>query len=248
MPYTPANLEGIFLRACKKVVEDSDKCPEAWTGFTSAFEFKDPNNITGDDYEAYFDALPISSPPNSVVFWSGVQGVIEQISKYPNISSSANQDTSNIINTMTADDGVECWCGNESAVLDTVNPCPTTPTTVFWQEFSCLLGESATGITYWVGYGDREGGAYQSSSFFANYEFPKLTPDRVKRLAIINIHKCDNEEIGEDCREGTLRTLQRQAERKYGRRMGAECYEVCGNPWDEQQVPLLANRTLDIKK
>ena len=100
------------------MVEDSDKCPEAWKGFTSAFEFKDPNNITGDDYEAYFDALPISSPPNSVVFWSGVQGVIEQISKYPNISSSANQDASNIINTMTADDGVECWCGNESAVLD----------------------------------------------------------------------------------------------------------------------------------
>ena len=47
-----------------------------------------------------------------------MQGVIEQISKYPNISSSANQDASNIINTMTADDGVECWCGNESAVLD----------------------------------------------------------------------------------------------------------------------------------
>ena len=78
------------------------------------------------------------------------------------------------------------------------------------------------------------------------HEFPKLIPDRMKRLAIINIHECDNEEIGEDCGEGTLRTLQRQAERKYGRSMGAECYEVCGNPWDEQQVPLLANRTLDI--
>ena len=81
--YTPHNLEGIFLRACRKVVEDSDKCPEAWKGFISAFEFKDPNNITGEDYKAYFDALPISSPPNSVVFWSGVQGVIEQISEYP---------------------------------------------------------------------------------------------------------------------------------------------------------------------
>ena len=179
------------------------------------------------------------------MFWSGVQGVIEEISEYPNISSSANQDASNIINTMTADDGVECWCGNESALLDTVNPCPSTITTVFWQEFSCALGESATGIAYWVGYGDREGGAYQSSSFFANYEFPKLTPDRVKRLVIIDVHEC-GKDIGEECGEGTLRRLQRQAERKYGRGRGAQCYEVCGNPWEEQQVPSIANDTLDI--
>ena len=243
--FTPPDLEDIFLRACRKVVEDSGKCPAAWIAFTSAFGFKNPNNVTQEDYEQYFDVLPISSPPNSVVFWSGVQDVIEEISKYPNISSSANQDASNIINAMTADDGVECWCGNESAVLDTVNPCPSAITTVFWQEFSCLLGESATGIAYWVGYGDRDGGAYQSSSFFANYEFPKLTPDRVKRLVIIDIHGC-GKDIGEDCGEGTLRRLQRQAERKYGRSMGARCYEVCGNPWDEQQVSSIANDTLDV--
>ena len=103
-----------------------------------------------------------------------------------------------------------------------------------------------------MGYGDREGGAYQSSSFFANYEFPKLISDRVKRLAIINIHdhECGNETeiVGdhEDCGEGTLRTLQRQAERKYGRSMGAECYEVCGNPFDDQQVLFVANETLGI--
>jgi len=245
--FTPQNLEEIFLRACKKVVENgTDNCPAAWSAFTSAFGFKNPNNVTGEDYKNYFDVLPISSPPNSVVFWSGVQGVIEKISKYPDISSSANQDASNIINTMTADDGVQCWCGNESAILDTVNPCPMTSTLVFWQEFSCHLGESASGIAYWVGYGDRTGGAYQSSSFFANYEFPKLTPDRVKRLVIINVHECDKD-IGEQCGEGTLRKLQRQAERKYGRSMGSECYgQVCGNPWDEQQVPSIANDTLDV--
>ena len=250
--FTPPDLEERFLNACRIAIEDSDKCPAAWEAFTDAFAFKNPNNVTGDDYKSYFDVLPISSTPNSVVFWSGVQGVIEQISRYPNISSSANQDASNVINTMTADGVVECWCGNKTAILDTVNPCPMTATTVFWQEFSCLLAESTTGIAYWVGYGDREGGAYQSSSFFANYEFPKLISDRVKRLAIVNIHDhdCGNETeiIGdhEDCGEGTLRTLQRQAERKYGRSMGAECYEVCGNPFDEKQVLFVANETLGI--
>ena len=68
-------MEGIYSYALvrKWLKIYSDKCPEAWKGFTSAFEFKDPNNITGDDYEAYFDALPIFSPPNSVVFWSGAR-------------------------------------------------------------------------------------------------------------------------------------------------------------------------------
>lgn len=243
--FTSPDLEEIFLRACQKVIEDSDRCPAAWIAFSSAFGFKDPNNVTQEDYLDYLNVLPIFSPPNSVVFWSGVQGVIEEISIYPNISSSANQDASNIINTMTADDGVQCWCGNKSALLDTVNPCPSITTTIFWQQFSCSLGESATGIAYWVGYGDREGGAYQSSSFFANYEFPKLIPDRVKRLVIIDVHECDKD-IGEECGEGTLRQLQRQAEKKYGRGMGAKCYEVCGNPWEEPQVPAIANDTLDI--
>ena len=243
--FTPPDLQGIFLRACRKVVEDSGRCPAAWAAFTSAFGFKNPNNITQEDYGNYFDVLPIFSSSNSAVFWSGVQGVVEEISKYPNISSSATEDASSIINAMTADDGVECWCGNESANLDTINPCPSSVTAVFWQEFSCRLGESATGIAYWVGYGDRKGGAYQSSSFFANYEFPKLIPDRVKRLAIINIHECGND-LGEDCGEGTLRKLQRQAERKYGRRMGAKCYEVCGNPRDEKQVSSIASDTLAI--
>ena len=217
--FTLPDLEDIFLHACRKVIDDSDKCPAAWIAFSGAFGFKNSNNITQEDYLDYFDALPIYSPPNSM-FWSGVQDVIEEISVYPNISSSANQDASNIINTMTADDGVECWCENESTLLDTVNPCPTTITSVFWQEFSCALGESATGIAYWVGYGDRESGAYQSSSFFANYEFPKLTPDRVKRLVIIDVHEC-GKDIGEECGEGTLRRLQRQAERKYRKGMRA---------------------------
>ena len=74
---------------------------------------------------------------------------------------------------MWIDDCVQCWCENKTHTLDIVNLCPMPgPTTVFWEKFSCLLGESASGISFWVGYGDRSGGAYHSNSFFANCEFP----------------------------------------------------------------------------
>ena len=202
--------------------------------------------MTGDDYNDYFDVVPIVSPPNTVLFWSSVINVTKEISKYPNISSSANQVSSSIINAMIADDGVNCWCGNKTHHLDVVNPCPMVPgpTTVFWEKFSCLLGESATGSTFWIGYGDKAGGAYQNSSFFANYEFPKLTSDRVKRLVVIVMYDCSMN-TGETCRLGTLVELQNEAMEKYGS-AGFQCYEVCGDPSDEQQVSSLADRALEI--
>ena len=243
---TPPDLEDIFLRACEKVLGNNNMCPSVWNEFATSFGYKDPTTVTGDDYNGYFNIVPIVSPSNTVLFWSSVKAVIEEISKYPDISTSANQNSSSIINTMMADDAVECWCGNKTHLLDTVNPCPMTPgpTTVFWQKFSCVLGESAMGIAFWLGYGDKVGGAYQDSSFFAEYEFPKLTPDRVQRLVVIDMYDC-SVNTGEMCGIGTLAKLQRQTVEKYGS-AGYQCYEVCGNPSDEQEVSSLANRALDI--
>ena len=44
--FTPPDLEEIFLRACRKVIEENDKCPAAWIAFSGAFGFKNPNNVT----------------------------------------------------------------------------------------------------------------------------------------------------------------------------------------------------------
>ena len=244
--YTPPDLENIFIRACEKVLNDNTQCQSVWEKFSSAFGYKDPNNITGDDYDDYFAALPVVSVPSTTIFWSAVKDVIEEISEYQDISSSFNQQSSSIINAMITDDDVQCWCGNVTHLLDTDNPCPMLPgpTTVFWQQFSCLLGDSASGTSFWIGYGDKVGGAYQSTSFFANYEFPKLTPDRVNRLVAIDMYNC-NSSLGEKCGEGTLIQLQNQAIMKYGS-AGYQCYEVCGDPQDEEQVPLLAKDALNI--
>ena len=249
--YTSPNLENIFLRACEKMLGDVSRCSFAWSAFTLAFRFKSPDTITKDDYKLFFEFFPIKSPLYSAVFWSGVRRIIEQVPIHPTISTSANQISSNIINTMATDDSVFCWCGNTTASLDTINPCPVTPVAAFWQAFSSNFGESAEGIVYWIGDGNREGGAYQNATMFAEFEFPKLAYPRVYRLVAIVIHDCNETTVVEEregCEEETLKILENQAIRRFGRNMGYQCEKVCGNASDEQQISMLADHCLRIIK
>ena len=243
--YTPYDLEAKFSRACIKVVDDKVVCDFAWDAFTGGFKFKDPNSVTEEDYNQYFtDVLSVMSAPNSSVFWSGVPSVVEEISKHHNISSSFNEMSSKIFNIMTEEFNVTCWCGNKTAILDTVNPCPMKPTAAFWEAFSSHFGEAGKGIVFWVGDGNKEGGAYQNTSFFTTVEFPKLTFPRVIRLIAVDIYECGHKMV-EKCGEGTMKLLEEQAVKKYGS-MGYKCANVCGNPLDEHEVPFLADKTLQI--
>ena len=247
--FTPPDLENIFLRACEKVLDDASQCSFAWSAFTLAFRFKDPDTVTKDDYKLFFELFPVKSPLYSAVFWSGVRKIVEQVSMHPSVSTSANQIASNIINNMATDGNVFCWCGNATASLDTVNPCSFTPVVAFWQAFSSNFGESAEGIVYWIGDGNREGGAYQNTTLFTEYGFPKLLYPRVYRLVAIVIHDCNETivvEESEGCEEETLKVLEDQSVRKFGRIGGYGCATVCGNASDEQQISTLANHCLQI--
>lgn len=242
--YTPYDLKDIFSRACEKVKSDEAFCDGAWSAFTSGFGFKDPETVTEEDYKQYFDFVPIISAPNSSLYWSGVPSVVEEISKHRNISSSFNQAASSIVNIMNEQYNVTCWCGNKTAILDTVNPCPPEPLTGFWEAFSIHFADAGKGVVFWIGDGNREGGAYQNTSFFTTEEFPRLTYPRVVRLIAIDIYSC-GQEVVEKCGEGTMQLLEDEAIKKYGN-TGYKCADVCGDPLDESEVPLLANKTLQI--
>ena len=245
--YTPSNLKYIFSRACEGVINDNiTQCSFAWTAFMLAFGHKDPNTITFQDYDTYFDVLPIQSRPNSAVYWSGMvlESVVEEISKEDMISSSATHASSRIINIMFKDYNVTCWCGNKTAYLDTVNPCPITPAVALWQAYSNHVAESSIGVIYYIGDGSRAEGAYHNSSFFGTFEFPLLINARVDKLVAINIYDCNNEMV-EKCGEGTLEVLENQAISKYGS-TGYNCRAICGKASDKQQISLLANRTMQV--
>ena len=243
--YTSPHLPGIFLSTCYDVLEDAYKCQSALSAFGKAFGRKDPNTVTANNYNGFFNIIPVASNPNSVLFWTGVRNVTEKVSEHPDISSSANQPSSLIFNKMRASKyNIACWCGNKTHVIDTYNPCPPTPTYMFWAQFSTLLGRSATGVAFWAAYGNKDGKPYNPDSFFAKFEFPNMV--NVNRLVVIDIYNANK--VGEKCGQGSLALLQNQAVNRYGKN-GYQCYMIYGDPTDAQQVGTLAAKTYeDIEK
>ena len=245
--FTSPRLEEIFIRACDKTLNDAGRCSFAWSAFNFAFRYKDPKTVTKDDYNLFFNILPVESPLYSAVFWSGVRNVVDEISSHPKISSSANRVSSSIINTMATDDNVMCWCGNETEILDTVNACPITPVVAFWQAFSTYFAESGIGIVYWIVDGNREGSAYRNATLFADHEFPNLIYPKVYKLVVLVIREC-NQTVIEGCGEGTLISLEEEAKKRYGVNKGYRCENICGNSSDELQTSSLAHHCLQIIK
>ena len=242
--YTLPNFQELFIDSCLIVLKDDanvETCQNAWETFSSGFAFKDPMMVKLDDYKAYFDLLEIKSKPNSVVFWSGVMNLIEEVSKTTKIpiSSSFTQPASSIINNMTV--YPDCWCGNDSGI-DYINPCPLMPSISFWAKLSSLLGKSASGISFWVGNGERNGSAFRNISLFSKYEFPNPNPPGDTKLVVLDIHRMG---IGEVCSNGSLAELQNLATEKFGED-GYTCYDVYGNVADPTMLMELSDDVLDI--
>ena len=240
--FTLPAIEDMFMRACEKILNSHTQCSYACSAFTLAFSYKDPNMVAENDYKLFFDIIPVETHLNAVVYWSGVRSIAEQISTYPNISTSTNHASSRIINTMENDGNVKCWCANTTAFLDTINPCPVTPLVAFWRAFYSRYGELGIGIVYWIGDGNREGGAYQNATFFSDFEFPQLKYPRVYRMVALVIYDC-NATKSEKCGEGTLKVFEDHAVKKYG---SYRCENVCGDISDEKQIPSLADQCLEI--
>ena len=241
---TLPNFRQLFIESCLTVIKEGNvnsTCQMAWEKFSGGFAGKDPLTVELSDYEDYFDLLKVESQRNSVIFWSGVQSLIEAVSNTTEytISSSFTQPASNIINNMA--EYPVCWCGNATGI-DYVNPCPDKPSTSFWAELSCLLGESASGISFFLGNGEREGGTYRKQSFFAEYEFTKLTPPKDTELVVLDVHRMG---YGEACGSGSLVQLQNEAIEKFGKD-GYTCYDICGDVSDEEEIPELADEVLKI--
>ena len=243
--YTLPNFQQLFIESCLMVLSAvnnvNETCQMTWEAFSGAFAYKNPLEVDLDDYDEYFDLLQVKSEQNSVVFWSGVPSLIEKISKTTeiSISTSFTQDASNIINNMAK--YPSCWCGGPNGINYT-NPCPDQPSTSFWAKFSCELGESASGISFWIGNGEREGGTFRPNSFFTEYELVKLNPPDDIKLVVVEVSRMD---IGEKCGDGTLADLENLAVQKFGEE-GYTCYDVNGNVNDPDELMELSDEVLEI--
>jgi hypothetical protein len=240
---TLPNFPKLFINSCLQLLNnDNETCQRAWEAFSGAFAYKNATDVTLDSYNEYFELFKIESKPNSVVFWSGVLTLIEEISKtkdYP-ISSSFTHTASSIINNM--EKYPDCWCGGPHGI-DYDNPCPDNPSVSFWAKLSCLLGESSNGTSFWIGDGERRGGTFRNESFFTEYEFVKLEPPRNTKLVVLDIDGVSG--VGETCGTGSLADLKALADDKFGEK-GYTCYDVLGNLSDPNQLMRISNNVLKI--
>lgn len=65
---TTPHLKEIFIGRCWKHQNDNNNqinyninCTQLWTAFRNSFAFKDPCNVTGDDYNKFFTLLQVDS-------------------------------------------------------------------------------------------------------------------------------------------------------------------------------------------
>ena len=221
----PCNLEELYLVSCSNNTDVNDiTCTSAWDAFLAAFENKAPSAVMQMDYNGYYQVLPIMVARNQALFWSGTGSLAEGISLMdPTICSSFTEPSAASVNGLGAD---VTWCGNETMPgVDCVNPCDGNPGTQFWASFSDLLGMRAEGVVFWLAWGERPGGTYKDTSFFALYEFPALEFPRVSKLVVLDVHQ---EGVGESCGNGSLGTLEAMSVDKFGA-SGYTCYDVIGN-------------------
>lgn len=62
-------------------------------------------------------------------------------------------------------------------------------TGAFWERFSVEFAQAARGTAFYLGYGEKPGGTFQLTSFFAKSELPNLSPPRVRNVVAMVVHR-----------------------------------------------------------
>ena len=73
--------------------------------------------------------------------------------------------------------------------MDYSNSCPCGVTEAFWAQFSIQFASVASDTVFYLVNGEREGGVFQPSSNFAEYELPQLSPSCVSEVVIMVAHR-----------------------------------------------------------
>ena len=63
---------------------------------------------------------------------------------------------------------------------------------MFWNQFSIEFASVAKGTIFYLGYGERDGGAFRNTSSFARFEIPNMEYPRVTAAVVLNVHRKGN--------------------------------------------------------
>ncbi len=62
-------------------------------------------------------------------------------------------------------------------------------TLMFWIQFSIDYAKAAKETSFYLGYGEKTGGMFNTGSIFAKYELPNLEYPRVTAVVALNVHR-----------------------------------------------------------
>ncbi|NWH75772.1 CD38 hydrolase, partial [Piaya cayana] len=191
---TTKNLQEVILGRCYSYVmarypELGDKdCLKIWESLKQAFIYKNPCNITPEDYQPLMELATHPIPCNKSLFWSKTNDLAHRYTK-------SNQDFLTLEDTLLGymADRVS-WCGDPSDPGINYESCPkrseceSNPSSVFWKMASKMFAEAACGVVQVMLNGSIEAGAFKSSSIFGSIEIFNLNPDKVSAVHIWLMH------------------------------------------------------------
>ncbi|XP_068799438.1 ADP-ribosyl cyclase/cyclic ADP-ribose hydrolase 1 isoform X3 [Struthio camelus] len=191
---TTRNLQEVILGRCYSYVmarhpELGDKdCLKIWESLKHAFIYKNPCNITTEDYQPLMELASHPTPCNKSLFWSKTNDLVHRYTK-SNHNFLTLEDT--LLGYMA--DRVS-WCGDPSFPGINYESCPkrseceSNPNSVFWKMASKMFAEAACGVVQVMLNGSIEAGAFRSSSIFGSIEISNLNPDKVSAVQIWLMH------------------------------------------------------------
>ncbi|NXX38860.1 CD38 hydrolase, partial [Tricholaema leucomelas] len=210
---TTKNLQEVILGRCYNYVmarypELGDKdCLKIWDSLKRAFIYKNPCNITSEDYQPLMELASHPIPCNKSLFWSKTNDLAHRYTK-------SNQNFLTLEDTLLGymADRVS-WCGDPSAPGINYESCPkrseceSNPGSVFWKMASKMFAEAACGVVQVMLNGSVEAGAFGSSSIFGSIEIFNLNPDKVSAVHIWLMHDIGGPQ-SESCSGHSIKRLK----------------------------------------
>ncbi|XP_038256663.1 ADP-ribosyl cyclase/cyclic ADP-ribose hydrolase 1 isoform X1 [Dermochelys coriacea] len=187
---TTKNLQEVILGRCYNYIttvnpELRDKdCQKIWETIQKAFIYKNPCNITTEDYQPLLDLANHTVPCNKSLFWSKTNDLVHRYTK-TNHNFLTLEDT--LLGYMA--DGVS-WCGKPSSPGINYESCPkwseceSNPLSVYWKMASKMFAEGACGVVQVMLNGSIDAGAFRNNSIFGSVEIFNLDPEKVSTVQI----------------------------------------------------------------
>ena len=215
---TTPMLQEVFLGRCAWAMsskgktgqaETLAKCTALWNTFEALTAHTPLNSPTwsrnGSSFDSFFRLSNFSTPKDKAIFWSGTEHRVHEVSPvydWPTGNQRRFWTMEDTIGGSIAN-GLR-WCGGPDGY--DYDSCPAWPETrgtdSFWAGASTAFAKGVSGAAFAMVRGVEERSdcnpdkgscdpgrpAFRDTSFFATYELPNLSPERVTNFTVLLIH------------------------------------------------------------